>query len=302
MAAFHDVLFPLQLGYGTTGGPEFSTQVVVTGSGHEQRNSQWSDARLYYDAGVGVRSEADLSSLITFFRARRGQAHGFRFSDPLDRNSALSGALVAATDQLLGTGDGGTTRFALLKQYGDSDDPQSRRITRPVAGSVRIAVAGVTRPSGWSLAAGGQIDFEIAPVAGAVVTAGFEFDVPVRFAADRIDVSLAGWRCRRKYRWSTAAISSRPAAAASGKAGMEPLQPLMVMAGFSRNLLSAALPGLSMRRFFRSMVAAGPQAAGRYQRLKSRVGPYWAPVRPKLPNQSAVVWLMSKTGRRFRRC
>jgi uncharacterized protein (TIGR02217 family) len=194
VAAFHDVLFPLQLGYGATGGPEFSTQVVVTGSGHEQRNSQWSDARLYYDAGVGVRSEADLSSLITFFRARRGQAHGFRFSDPLDRNSALSGAFVAATDQLLGTGDGGTTRFALLKQYGDSDDPQSRRITRPVAGSVRIAVAGVTRTSGWSLAAGGQIDFEIAPVAGAAVTAGFEFDVPVRFASDRIDVSLAGWR------------------------------------------------------------------------------------------------------------
>jgi uncharacterized protein (TIGR02217 family) len=198
VAAFHDVLFPLQLGYGATGGPEFSTQVVVTGSGHEQRNSQWSDARLYYDAGVGVRSEADLAALIAFFRARRGQAHGFRFSDPLDRVSAAPGAApgaaIAATDQLLGVGDGGTTRFALVKEYGAADDRQTRRITRPVAGSVRVAVAGAVRTSGWNVGAGGYIDFDTAPAVGAAVTAGFAFDVPVRFASDRIDVSLAGWQ------------------------------------------------------------------------------------------------------------
>jgi uncharacterized protein (TIGR02217 family) len=195
MAAFHDVLFPLQLGYGAAGGPEFSTQVVVTASGHEQRNAQWSDARLYYDAGLGVRSEADLVALIAFFRARRGQAHGFRFSDPLDRASAaVLGAAVAATDALLGLGTGGMTRFALVKRYGEGDDAQVRRITRPVASSVRVAVAGVERSSGWALAPGGQIDFEVAPAAGDAVTAGFAFDVPVRFAADRIDVSIAGWR------------------------------------------------------------------------------------------------------------
>jgi uncharacterized protein (TIGR02217 family) len=195
MAAFHDVLFPLQLGYGAAGGPEFSTQVVVTASGHEQRNAQWSDARLYYDAGLGVRSEADLVALIAFFRARRGQAHGFRFSDPLDRSSAGAGAAaISATDQLLGIGTGGATRFALLKRYGDGDDVQVRRITRPVADSVRVAVAGVERSGGWALAPGGQIDFEVAPAAGALVTAGFAFDVPVRFAGDRIDVSIAGWR------------------------------------------------------------------------------------------------------------
>jgi uncharacterized protein (TIGR02217 family) len=194
VAAFHDILFPLQLGYGAAGGPAFSTQVVVTGSGHEQRNSQWSDARLYYDAGVGVRSEADLSALIAFFRARRGQAHGFRFSDPLDRSSAEAGAGVSPTDQRLGIGDGGATRFGLRKLYGSDDDIQQRRITRPVAGTVRVAVDGVERLSGWQLAAGGNIDFDTPPPPGAVVTAGFNFDVPVRFAADRIDVSLAGWQ------------------------------------------------------------------------------------------------------------
>ena len=194
VTAFHDVLFPLQLGYGAAGGPAFSTQVVITGSGHEQRNSQWSDARLNYDAGVGLRSEADLGTLIGFFRARRGQAHGFRFNDPLDNSSAALGAVIAPTDQLLGVGDGGMTRFPLVKLYGGSADPQRRRITRPVAGSVRVAIDGIERSSGWSLGAGGHVDFEVAPPPGGLVSAGFGFDVPVRFASDRIDVSIAGWR------------------------------------------------------------------------------------------------------------
>ncbi len=185
VTAFHDVLFPLELGYGATGGPEFSTQVVITGSGHEQRNSQWGDARLYFDAGVGVRSEGDLAALVAFFRARRGQAHGFRFRDPLDH---------AATDQWLGSGDGRITRFSLRKRYGDGDDPQDRRITRPVPGSVTVALDGVALLAGWRLGDGGHVDFDEPPAAGARVTAGFAFDVPVRFAVDRIDVSLAGWR------------------------------------------------------------------------------------------------------------
>ena len=196
MPAFHDVRFPLHLGYGAAGGPAFSTQVVVTGSGNEQRNAEWADARLEYDAGLGVRSEADLAQLLAFFRARRGQAHGFRFLDPLDNSSSIHGE-PAATDQRLGVGDGTTTRFALVKLYGDDgladDPPQRRRITRPWPDSVVVAVAGVP-VSGWTLGEGGQIDFAVPPPAGALVTAGFRFDVPVRFASDRLAVSLAGWQ------------------------------------------------------------------------------------------------------------
>jgi len=184
MPAFHDVRFPLELGYGATGGPQFSTQVVTTGSGAEQRNSSWADARLYYDAGVGVRSEADLSALIAFFRARRGQAHGFRFNDPLDHRGE---------GELLGVGDGVRTRFLLQKSYGDAGDVQLRRITRPVAGTVGVAVAGVAA-GGWTLGDLGAVDFAVAPPPGVSVTASFEFDVPVRFAEDRIDVGLASFR------------------------------------------------------------------------------------------------------------
>lgn len=184
MPAFHDVLFPLDLGYGATGGPQFSTQVVTTGSGYEQRNSGWADARLHYDAGVGVRSEADLTALIAFFRARRGQAHGFRFNDPLDHD---------AVTEPLGRGDGVRTRFALVKTYGEGEDAQVRRITRPVADSVAVTVDGVAA-SGWTLGDLGNVDFAVAPPPGAQIAASFAFDVPVRFADDRIDVGLAGWR------------------------------------------------------------------------------------------------------------
>jgi uncharacterized protein (TIGR02217 family) len=193
MPAFHDVQFPLKLGYGAAGGPQFSTQVAVTSSGFEQRNSSWADARLHYDAGVGVRSEADLAALIRFFRARRGQAHGFRFRDPLDHSSRDDGLAPSPVDQQIGVGDGVRTRFELTKIYGD-ENAQLRRISRPAPGSVRVALAGVERLTGWIVDAAGAVDFDSAPAPGAAVSAGFLFDVPVRFAEDRIDVSLAGYQ------------------------------------------------------------------------------------------------------------
>ena len=187
MAPFADVSFPLALGRDARVEPAFSTAIVTTASGHEQRNADWTSARMRYDAGPGVRSEADLATLIAFFRARRGAAQAFRFRDPLDHSSG--GAVPGAGDQRIGIGDGLTTRFALVKHYGD----EMRSITRPVPTSVRVSVAGVERASGWTLADAGAIDFAVAPVAGAEVRAGFLFDVPVRFAEDRLNVSAGMW-------------------------------------------------------------------------------------------------------------
>jgi uncharacterized protein (TIGR02217 family) len=189
MQPFHDVAFPLALGREAQLAPEFQTQVVTSLSGHETRNSQWASARLRFDAGVGVRSEADVRTLIDFFRARRGQAAAFRLRDPLDHSSAAAGGAPAATDQPLGTGDGTRTRFALVKAYGADAPP--RRITRPVPGSVRVAVAGVELTSGWTLAPLGEIWLDAPPASGQAVTAGFLFDVPVRFATDALEISLS---------------------------------------------------------------------------------------------------------------
>lgn len=185
--AFEDVRFPIAIGREASVEPAFSTAVVTTANGMEQRNSDWADARLRFDAGPGVRGEAELHELIAFFRARRGAAVGFRFEDPFDHSSNGMTGVPGPADQPIGTGDGARTEFALVKSYGD----QQRRITRPVAGSVRVWVDGVERVSGWTLAPLGLVRFEVAPPAGAEVRAGYRFDVPVRFAEDRLAVNRA---------------------------------------------------------------------------------------------------------------
>ncbi len=185
--AFEDVSFPLALGREVAVEPAFRTAIVATASGAEQRNAEWADARLSFDAGPGVRSEADLQALIAFFRARRGAAIGFRLCDPFDNSSNGMTGTPGPADQLLGAGNGARTAFPLVKDYGG----QTRRITRPVAGSVLVSVDGETRESGWTLAANGVIAFAAPPEEGADVRAGYRFDVPVRFAEDRLSLNRA---------------------------------------------------------------------------------------------------------------
>lgn len=188
--AFDAVDFPLAIGREALSITEFSTQVVSAPSGHEQRASEWAEARMRYDAGPGVRSEADVRTLADFFRARRGAARGFRFRDPFDHGSAADGGLPGADDQMLGTGDGSRRQFALVKHYGSGDAVQLRAIRLPVAGSVRVSVGGV-ETGAFVMTDGGEVLLDAAPAAGIAVRAGFRFDVPVRFAEDRLEVSRA---------------------------------------------------------------------------------------------------------------
>jgi len=188
MRPFDDVSFPLALGRGSMVMPEFSTSITVTASGHEHRNTVWSDARLKFDVGPGVRSEAELGTLIAFFRARRGAARGFRLRDPNDFSSQSMTGTTTAFDQLLGTGDGAETAFPIVKHYGNDGDAQRRRITRPIPASVKASVDGIERRD-FTLDPLGVIRFDIAPSIGADVRAGFLFEVPVRFAEDRLEIS-----------------------------------------------------------------------------------------------------------------
>ncbi|HEX4848181.1 MAG TPA: DUF2460 domain-containing protein, partial [Novosphingobium sp.] len=190
MLAFDDLSYPLALGRDAMVIPEFSTSVSVTASGFERRNSLWADARLRFDVGPGIRSEAELGTLIAFFRARRGAARGFRLRDPSDCSSnGMTGAPTHA-DQLLGTGDGTRASFALVKRYGSGDAEQLRRITRPVAGSIVVSIDGVASTA-WTLDPLGVIRFAAPPAPGKAVRAGFLFDVPVRFAEDKLEVAGA---------------------------------------------------------------------------------------------------------------
>tara|TARA_R110002124_G_scaffold208798_3_gene375149 strand:+ start:1036 stop:1653 length:618 start_codon:yes stop_codon:yes gene_type:complete len=186
--AFHEVSLPARLAFGSTGGVERRTEVVTLGSGFERRSSPWAQGRRRYLIGANLRSLDDMAALTEFFEARRGRLYGFRFRDFADFKSCAPGAEVTATDQALGTGDGIATVFSLGKAYGD----QVRPITRPVAGSVRVAVAGVELDGAAFTveATSGRVTLAVPPEPGAAVTAGFAFDTPVRFDADRIEVTL----------------------------------------------------------------------------------------------------------------
>lgn len=198
--SFHEVRFPTAISRGATGGPERRTEIVVLGSGHEERNSRWADSRRSYNAGYGLRSLDDLHAVIAFFEERRGRLHGFRFKDHSDFSSAAApSATVSMGDQSIGTGDGTTTTFQLRKRYGSGFAPYQRDVVKPVAGTVRVAVAGAEQIEGSQLAVDattGRITFlpGHVPAAGAAITAGFEFDVPVRFDSDRLEINVESFR------------------------------------------------------------------------------------------------------------
>lgn len=193
MQAFDDVLYPLALGRDATVIPEFSTSVSVTASGFERRNSLWSNARLRFDVGPGIRSEAELGELIAFYRARRGAARGFRLRDPSDFSSNDMVGTPTPVDQLLGTGNGTQSDFPLIKSYGSEDEQQVRRITRPAFETILVSIENVVQLGNWELLEGGVISFGTPPAPGATVRAGFLFDVPVRFAQDSLEISGASF-------------------------------------------------------------------------------------------------------------
>jgi uncharacterized protein (TIGR02217 family) len=189
--AFHEVRFPEAISRGARGGPERRTQVVTLASGDEERNASWANSRRRYDVAYGIRRADDLAAVVAFFEARNGRLHGFRFKDWADHRSCLPSGGPSPLDQALGTGNGVATAFQLVKRYTSGTQSWTRGITKPVAGTVRIAVGGIEQTSGWSVeVATGIVTFAAAPSAGIAITAGFEFDVPVRFDSDALDVTL----------------------------------------------------------------------------------------------------------------
>lgn len=190
---FHEVRFPTRVSRGAAGGPERRTQVVALVSGHEERNQLWADSRRRYDAGTGIKTADQLHEVVAFFEARRGRALGFRWKDWGDYRSGPPLLLPAPDDQPLGEGDGAAVQFQLVKTYAAAVHPWTRTIRKPVAGTVRLAVGGVELAEGAGFTVDettGIVTLADPPAAGVPVTAGYEFDVPVRFDTDRITADL----------------------------------------------------------------------------------------------------------------
>jgi uncharacterized protein (TIGR02217 family) len=180
--AFVEIQFPPDISYGTSGGPEYATDIVVSSSGYEQRNIGWAEARARYNVAHGVKTKAQLDTLIAFFRARKGRAHGFRFKDWTD---------YQATDVTIATGNGVLEDFQLVKRYSSGGVEEMRAITKPVIGTVTVKLDGVVVTGGISINyTAGIVSFATPPANDVVITASFEFDVPVRFDTDRLSATL----------------------------------------------------------------------------------------------------------------
>lgn len=191
---FHEVRFPLDVSLGSRGGPVRRTDIVTLASGREHRNSRWASSRRRYDAGLGVRSIDALHAVIAFFEERRGKLYGFRFRDRTDWCSGPPSKEPKPLDQRIGTGDGSTRSFQLVKTYGSSFAPYRRIIAKPVGRTVRVALNGIEQEVGSAFNCDpvtGLVTFTAPPPAGAAITAGFAFDVPVRFDTDELDIDLS---------------------------------------------------------------------------------------------------------------
>jgi uncharacterized protein (TIGR02217 family) len=195
--SFHEIRFPASLSFGAIGGPERRTEIVTLANGFEERNTPWAHSRRHYDAGLGLRSLDDVALLVAFFEARQGQLIGFRWKDWADYKSCNCEGDPTATDQLIGNGDEVTTAWQLSKAYASGEASYMRPVTKPVVGSVRVAVGGDALQDSIDYTVDtvrGVVNFAEAPPMGAEISAGFEFDVPVRFDADRIQTSVSSFR------------------------------------------------------------------------------------------------------------
>lgn len=195
--SFHDIQFPARLSFGSLGGPERRSDIVALSNGFEERNSPWKHSRRRYDAGIGMRSLDDIEELIAFFEARHGQLYSFRWKDWADYKSCKPSDEVSFEDQILGIGDGSNQDFQLIKVYRSGEAKYDRPISKPVNGTVKAGV----QTTEWYEGNGFKVDYETGlltfdtpPPNGLEVTAGFEFDVPVRFDTDRIQTNISNFQ------------------------------------------------------------------------------------------------------------
>ncbi len=194
MAQIDNIRLPPDIEAGAEIGPSFQTSIIELTSGREQRNQDWSRERLKATISYGMmrdRNDQDnpggdpdrtFMELLSFYRARRGMLRGFLFKNWSD---------YQADNVVIGEGDGTNRVFPLKMIYDDSGGSYERRITRPIASTVEVRVEGVVVTH--TLADGGIVTITAVdpPGIGDEVTASFEFDIPVRFNTDVMQVDMA---------------------------------------------------------------------------------------------------------------
>lgn len=191
--AFIDIEFPKDIALQATVSLERATDVVTLASGREERNSRWANSRRRYNFSSGVKGRADIERITKMFETARGRFFCFRWHDGLDFQSCVLGHEISAQDQYIGIGDGIKTQFQLRKAYGENQDIYYRKISKPKTQSVRVAVNATELATTAFHVDGnnGMVSFATPLAPNALITAGYLFDVPVRFETDRLDIELS---------------------------------------------------------------------------------------------------------------
>ncbi len=190
--AFHNVRLPDDVERGALGGPRFKTFIIPLSSGQEKRKIGWSVQRGQWDVGYGIQYKStnalvldSLNAVIAFFYARQGRAHTFKFKDWAD--------FEITGPQPIGIGDGANTIFQIYKRYVSGPTAYDRTITLPIASTFNVYVNSVlkTITTDYTIdEATGIITFVVAPPNLQDVDVEGEFDIPVRFDTDALDISM----------------------------------------------------------------------------------------------------------------
>ena len=203
--SFHDVLFPVEIGFGSSGGPGFKTEITELDSGQEGRVAFWSAPRHKFDVSYGIRSMDDLAAVKTFYMARQGALNAFRYKDWTDYHTLPSNpthiAVPGTRDQQCNptTGNGTNVTFQLVKRYVSGSNTAVRNILLPVVESVKIWVNSVLQSEVTNYTIDyttGVVTFVTAPSAGHFVEWSGAFDVKVRFdksVDDVLNAQIEGW-------------------------------------------------------------------------------------------------------------
>ncbi len=179
---FHEVRLPEDISFGASGGPSFSTDIITMKNGNEQRNINWSRPRMRYNLVNTIKNQGSFDLINAFFYNRKGRAYGFRYKDWAD---------YQAIGQVVGVADGVETQFQLIKTYDSGSNQLSRTISKPVENTVSVYMDAVLQSSGYSIdITTGILTFSSAPSNGAIISVDFEFDVPVRFDSDNLEVRV----------------------------------------------------------------------------------------------------------------
>jgi uncharacterized protein (TIGR02217 family) len=196
--AFLTERFPVNISYGSSGGPGYKTKIVESPSGFEYRNQNWSKARHKYNAATGIQKADDLDALVAFFHLAAGRANSFGFKDWADYKTCATSQQVQNDDQVLvASATGGEQQIQLFKTYTVGAISSNRDIILPVNGTVLIALNTVqlTETTDYSINyTTGLLSLVVPLGVGDLLTAGFEFDVLCRFGVDELSLSFDAYR------------------------------------------------------------------------------------------------------------